>query len=1167
MEGDYFISNIGEAEIRKVLDPEFYLEDIQIDFFHQILRSASSFRPQSTLLIQAPFRIIPIRQNVAHLHVLHRRVANCKIGHYVCIYYDGSVVWIYDSINCTIFHPDLKTYIDQLFPHHPSIVFVKVQQQNNGFDCGVFAIAFAIAVFLGQNPEILQFDCSQMRNHLFTILQNRTITMFPTIQIPQPHIEVPTIFDEWKNEAKMKKQMSRKKRISSESTAEKIEKLSLRRNNEQRKRKIDFKSIIPERRVKTKRSKLTIGSFKGQLIESTIKDHFIGELCVICPHCKSKNFSNENKYFSNCCRKGKLSMLSSVNYPNFLMNLLCGKDGRSIQYRTSIRKYNSCFAFASFGAQIQSFKTPGPFVFKIHGQIYHQFGALKNKEDEIPKYAQLYVIDTEEANNFRLKLKSNSSLKKCVLEEIDNFIRENNPFVKLFKNMKDVEAEMKSKKQFGAVSLWILQDQNKDNRRYNLPNCDEIAFVFSSIDGEPPINRDICVHLNERSELQRINPLSENCDPLVYPLLFPYGDKGWSYDLRIKSKITPLQYFTNRIAIRDIFNPLIHSGKLTQQYIIDSYLKVEGDRLAYIKQNQQQLRVELYTGLMDHLNNRSKIEGEKIGNIVILPSTFLGSPRFMQQLCQDGMAIVGKFGKPDVFITFTCNPQWQEITSNLLDVEIATDRPDLVSRVFNLKIKAFLKDLMEIKVFGVVLAYFYTIEWQKRGLPHLHLLLFLDYENKIHHCDEVDNIVSAEIPKKYEFPRLYSIISKQMIHGPCGEINMKSPCMENGLCKKGFPKKFQERTEQNHNGYPVYRRRSEGETIEKKNCSIDNRWVVPYNPFLSLKYNAHINVEICSSHKSIKYIVKYVHKGHDCATVKMEGIDYNWDEVKSFLDARYICAPEAMHRLLEFDLHGKSHSIIRLAVHLEKQNCIYFKKGGEQKAFDKANQRDTHLTAWFKLNINDENARKYLYTQIPEHYVWHASECKWTERKKFRKPVIARMYSVSPKDIERFHLRLLLLHVPGATSFDDFKRFDGKIFKTFQEVTLSRGLTSTDAEWDRCMDEASKLQFPKQLRQMFAFILCYCVPTNSNYLWTKYKDFLIEDFLLANSESMSIYRALKDIEAVIETLGFRLEDFGLPLPKTLNESNSHTNDDSNTVDFSEILNFKQKEVFDVVLML
>jgi len=115
------------------------------------------------------------------------------------------------------------------------------------------------------------------------------------------------------------------------------------------------------------------------------------------------------------------------------------------------------------------------------------------------------------------------------------------------------------------------------------------------------------------------------------------------------------------------------------------------------------------------------------------------------------------------------------------------------------------------------------------------------------------------------------------------------------------------------------------------------------------------------------------------------------------------------------------------------------------------------------------------------------------------------------------------------------------------------------------MDEASKLQFPKQLRQMLAFILCYCVPTNSNYLWTKYKDFLIEDFLLANSESMSIYRALKDIEAVIETLGFRLEDFGLPLPKTLNESNSHTNDDSNTVDFSEILNFKQKEVFDVVV--
>lgn len=85
----------------------------------------------------------------------------------------------------------------------------------------------------------------------------------------------------------------------------------------------------------------------------------------------------------------------------------------------------------------------------------------------------------------------------------------------------------------------------------------------------------------------------------------------------------------------------------------------------------------------------------------------------MHQMYQDAMAIVRRFGKPDLFITFTCNPKWPDIERNLLSGQTSTDRPDLVARVFHLKLKELLKDITEQNVFGKVIAFVYTIEFQK----------------------------------------------------------------------------------------------------------------------------------------------------------------------------------------------------------------------------------------------------------------------------------------------------------------------------------------------------------------------------------------------------------------------------------------------------------------------
>jgi Helitron helicase-like domain at N-terminus len=103
-----------------------------------------------------------------------------------------------------------------------------------------------------------------------------------------------------------------------------------------------------------------------------------------------------------------------------------------------------------------------------------------------------------------------------------------------------------------------------------------------------------------------------------------------------------------------------------------------------------------------------------LGRRVVLPSSFTGGPRHMHQLYHDAMAIVRKFGKPDLFITFTCNPNWPEIASNLKRGEVANDRPDLVGRVFRMKLDALLDELVKDGIFGRVVADVHTVEFQKR---------------------------------------------------------------------------------------------------------------------------------------------------------------------------------------------------------------------------------------------------------------------------------------------------------------------------------------------------------------------------------------------------------------------------------------------------------------------
>jgi hypothetical protein len=564
-----------------------------------------------------------------------------------------------------------------------------------------------------------------------------------------------------------------------------------------------------------------------------------------------------------------------------------------------------------------------------------------------------------------------------------------------------------------------------------------------------------------------------------------------------------------------------------------------------------------------------------------LSSTFAAGPRHMQQLYQDAIALSVNFGKADLFVTMTTNPDWPEIQACIPPGHAATDYPEIVSWVFNLKLKELTADLFQRHVLGKVNAHLFVVEFQKRGLPHTHILIFLDPADKFRVADDADAVVSAEIPDQSTHPRLHEIVVTTMLHGPCGNRNPSAPCMENGRCTKGYPRNNLNETVFDKEDYATYWRRP-GTTVTVKHRGQEyvftNRDVVPYNAYLSLKYNCHINVEVCSRIESIKYLYKYVYKGHDRARGRLQpaqnqpdgqaqAVPPAVDEIAEYIDGRYVSSSEACWRLFGFTMSAQYPNVVRLPVYALGERSVTFQEDATaedlQELLEYAELKGM-LEQWFVLNSTDESARQHLYRDIPHHYVWIPMNRKrgfpgqWRRRK--RGNGVGRIYNVSIRRGDAFYVRLLLLKIPGATSFKDLCRIpddlcvsvtdaaaleaddgSGRAYaRDFKEACRILGLIDDDKEWDQALAEGVTFQNSKQLRELFVLILCDCNPSSPLGLWEKYKKNMADDYLyqercalndqhLELSDDM-IFDALRDIQERLQRAGKRLQDYGLAPP-------------------------------------
>ena len=892
----------------------------------------------------------------------------------------------------------------------------------------------------------------------------------------------------------------------------------------------------------------------------------VGKMDVVCRHCGALRWADEAK--GACCNNGQVKLDFHPPPPDELVELMTPGTELYREFRDKIRAYNTAFQLASIGCRVV--RQEGRHrTFTVQGNVCHRIGSLLPVREGEEQFMQLYFLDAEQANERRAQMCG--GLDRDVINSLLDMLHEHNNYVRA---LRPALAMVRGVPNCRIVLSAENRPLSEHERRFNLPIGREVAVLMPN---EVRGGRDIVVH-ERTGGLFRISEFSRQYDPLLYVLLHPRGTDGWSIELKARH-ITMRKYAAFHMRYRPgHFNLIPRGGRLYQQYLVDTQVKVETDRLCYCRANQDGFnghRAETIRGVRDAVADGEE-QGRAVGQRVVLPASFTGSPRYMMSKLQDALCYVRDFGSADFFITVTCNTAWPEIVEALRALypgdgpgrhDPAEDHPDIVSQVFGLKLRVLLGQLRD-GILGRQRAILHTIEWQKRGLPHAHILLWVTPDDKPR-AEDVDMCVCAELPDPETDPNLHAIVCAKMVHGPCGVLNQQSVCMKDGRCTVGYPKLYQEATVLPERGYPQYRRRcpdNGGRQAPGRNgVEIDNRWIVPYNPYILRSIDAHVNVEVIThATNAIRYCIKYITKGSDQMMFAVQP-DGAIDEIAQFQHGRYLGAMEAAWRLLDRPIHGHYPPVQQLHLHLDGDERRVVFRGDEN--LDAVLRHEANnpsmLSDFFELCQRDEFAATLLYTEVPRYYTWqprgrgeNARPAHWRRRLRgqahpdvpgvFMSDTLSRVYTTTPRAGEVFFLRLLLHNVRGPRSYEQLRTVDGRVCATMREACSELGLLEDGAHWVRAMQEATVTRFPGGLRFLFALILIEGEATcDPMALWMTFRGAMSEDIAHRQHAARAAGRpgltedqvyetALRKIASILRRLrGRPLAEYGLPVPPVL----------------------------------
>nr|GEU35617.1 uncharacterized protein [Tanacetum cinerariifolium] len=395
-------------------------------------------------------------------------------------------------------------------------------------------------------------------------------------------------------------------------------------------------------------------------------------------------------FYSSCCFYGKVMLPKRKDAPQALLDLYRNNDSRSKNFLKNIRTYNMMFSFTSMGGKFDHSVNRGnaPYCFRLHGQNYHNHGSLLPPESSTPKFAQLYIYDTENEVQSRIfglrsgskknNTSSSDSIDSQIITDISSILVADNELVKSYRMVRDRH----KLDQLQNVRLRLIGRRQSDGREYNLPTASEVAALIVGDIAQSLDERDIIIE-TKLGNMQRINVLHPSFLSLQYPLLFPYGEDNYRTDILHRDVIDP--------------NTKKHVRLTMMEYM--SYLIQERPNQFSLIHHARRLFQQFFN-LASHID-KGETDGSSTGRrIIVLSSSFTGGSRYMRQNYLDAMSLVKWFGHQDFFITFTCNPKWPEIKRFSKKTGLrAEDRPDMLCKLFKIKLDHLVKSLKENQIF------------------------------------------------------------------------------------------------------------------------------------------------------------------------------------------------------------------------------------------------------------------------------------------------------------------------------------------------------------------------------------------------------------------------------------------------------------------------------------
>ena len=425
---------------------------------------------------------------------------------------------------------------------------------------------------------------------------------------------------------------------------------------------------------------------QGKLRFGVPEEDYLGPMDQACSNCGALHFRDERERsgkstYSECCMSGQMDpdLFNLTPYPPRMQQLFDDQD-----FLDNIRDYNAAMSMGSLSYKPARVNTPGPRIFKVQGLVYHVVHNINGGRSEVAGnygiHNQLWILDTAEATELRQR--RCPRLKQLHLHVLKQQLESANR--QLYGTYRSLYRQVVQN-----PSQYVFRFDKRPSRNFSLPSTREIAAVM--VENSSDTARGVYVY-HERGNLRQFFDYKEGvCDALTYPVLLPHGDVAWHVGRRANNrntkKVTLMHYYGYMTSVRPGFNPILQARDLFQQYLVDAYSKVLKNRLDYIATHQKSLWAEEFKRLqnLQIVDADGRIDQDllqqHVGQRKFIPSSVPDTRRFMERKYDDAMGVVARFGKPDLFITFTCNTKWREIQEALLPGQKPEHRPDIVNKV------------------------------------------------------------------------------------------------------------------------------------------------------------------------------------------------------------------------------------------------------------------------------------------------------------------------------------------------------------------------------------------------------------------------------------------------------------------------------------------------------